>query len=304
MRKIIKKKDRLVHATPLGKTGKLPVIYIRYYQNVVMYIGETSDMQGNRPFRVEKNNLYDKVRLLNASANTDLRRKWEAKLIVRLKPKTQRLNPYLKRAQLDYKCSTDSNFIKGKNTVKIFEYLCGRYDTVCNMYDRIIKHRDDIQKLFLKEQVKDVFKGEEKFKYNLALTFEKVSDQQIKIDYLNLGSPDITHFIKKCSDLYKTCTLIDGVPKEALRSRTTKFYKHIELNVLEMYKIVKFLVQLRPKAYVVEGEIISLKDFKKNGEISLFNKQIFNTKYTDPMIGIITKQELYKIKLPRSLNEQ
>ena len=46
----------------------------------------------------------------------------------------------------------------------------------------------------------------------------------------------LSHFIKKCSDLYKTCTLIDGVPKEALRSRTTKFYKHIELNVLEMYK--------------------------------------------------------------------
>ena len=302
MKKIIKKKDRVIHATRLGKKGKLPVIYIRYYENVVMYIGETTDMQQNRPFRIEQNNPYDKVRLLNASANTDLRRKWEAKLIVRLKPKTQKLGPYLRKAQLDYKCSTDSNFIKGKNTVKIFEYLCGRYDTVWNMYDKIIEHRSDIQRVFLKKQEKEVFKGEEKFKYNLALTFEKVSDQQIKIDYLNLRSPDITHFIKKCSDLYKTCTLINEVPKEAIRSRTTKFYKHIELNVLEMFKIVKVLVLLKPEAYLVEGEIITLKDFKKNGESSFFNKQIFDKRYTNPMIGIVKKEEeLYKIKLPREL---
>jgi len=76
-----------------------PVIYIRYVNGVVMYIGETKNWKGGRPFRDgasydEKENAgeYDRVRLLKASINPDRRRYWEAVLITKYKPYNQQKN--------------------------------------------------------------------------------------------------------------------------------------------------------------------------------------------------------------------
>jgi len=73
-----------------------PVIYLRYINGVVSYIGETEDWKKGRPFRNgasfdQKDNTgdYDEVRLLKANVNSERRRYWEAVLITKYKPFNQ-----------------------------------------------------------------------------------------------------------------------------------------------------------------------------------------------------------------------
>lgn len=277
MRSIVQKKDRIINATKEERKERIPVIYIRYYQGIVMYIGETRDINKDRPFRVEPNNPYDRVRVLNASANRDIRRKWEAKLIVRLQPKTQRISPYLRKAELDYKCSTDSNFIRGKNTHKVFEHICGRYDTIYGLYLNIIQHSGDVQRVFLKEHEK-VMQGEEKFKYNLAQTFENLGREDMERNIRELKKPNVQHFIWKCAGLYKTCSILDTIPRDAFRLGTPRFYRQIQSNVLDMYKTIRHLAQQQP--HLADAGFESLNSFKKNGESSFFNAT------ANPIIGL------------------
>jgi hypothetical protein len=99
-----------------------PVIYFRFHNNVLMYIGETHDLRSGRPFRngheetigdkkflteveeaVEKTDKrlvasyaryigdYDKVITITASRNEKRRRYWEAYMVVKLQPLQQRL---------------------------------------------------------------------------------------------------------------------------------------------------------------------------------------------------------------------
>ena len=85
-----------------------PVIYIRYSNGVIMYIGETKNWKRGRPFRDgasfdEKENAgeYDKVRLLKANFNPERRRYWEAVLVTKYKPYNQQkvLKKYYKLAK-------------------------------------------------------------------------------------------------------------------------------------------------------------------------------------------------------------
>ena len=97
-----------------------PVIYIRKFLGVIMYIGETQDWRKGRPFRdgddpkmlnseflskfVENNpgkdfdpyrysiGNWDQVRMLPASSDPKRRRYWEAVLITKYKPLTQTNN--------------------------------------------------------------------------------------------------------------------------------------------------------------------------------------------------------------------
>ena len=65
--------------------GKKPVIYIRYKDSKVLYIGETDDHRKGRPFREEmKIGDWDNIKLLNASKDVNRRRYWEAYLICKL----------------------------------------------------------------------------------------------------------------------------------------------------------------------------------------------------------------------------
>ena len=78
--------------------GKKPVIYIRYKDGKVLYIGETDDHRKGRPFREEnekeKIGDWDSIKLLNASKNVSRRRYWEAYLICKLKPSSQYVSKY------------------------------------------------------------------------------------------------------------------------------------------------------------------------------------------------------------------
>ena len=85
-----------------------PVIYIRYSNGVIMYIGEKKNWKRGRHFRDgasfdEKENAgeYDKVRLLKANFNPERRRYWEAVLVTKYKPYNQQkvLKKYYKLAK-------------------------------------------------------------------------------------------------------------------------------------------------------------------------------------------------------------
>jgi len=74
---------------------KEPCIYLRYFKEDLQYIGESSDTITGRPFRkTESNHQWDKCRILKAPKDKDRRRYWEAVLIVKLKPKTQKIVLY------------------------------------------------------------------------------------------------------------------------------------------------------------------------------------------------------------------
>ena len=77
--------------------GKEPVIYIRYHEKKILYIGETEDKRKGRPFRNEpKIGDWDYVRLIRASSDVNRRKYWEAYLICKLKPANQNTINYFK----------------------------------------------------------------------------------------------------------------------------------------------------------------------------------------------------------------
>ena len=77
--------------------GKEPVIYIRYHEKKILYIGETEDKRKGRPFRDEpKIGDWDYVRLIRASSDVNRRKYWEAYLICKLKPANQNTINYFK----------------------------------------------------------------------------------------------------------------------------------------------------------------------------------------------------------------
>tara|TARA_R100000742_G_C4202626_1_gene31279 strand:+ start:34 stop:525 length:492 start_codon:yes stop_codon:yes gene_type:complete len=83
-------------------------IYLRYYKGELMYVGETKNFYGGRPFRIMKDSPVDKVILLEASKNLQRRHYWESYLIVKLKPKLQKMEKYeekLKKENCENKMS-------------------------------------------------------------------------------------------------------------------------------------------------------------------------------------------------------
>ena len=64
-----------------------PIIYIRYWNDEVIYVGESTDFYSGRHLRYkcrphsESDDKTNFVRVLNAPENTAKRRKWEAKLV-------------------------------------------------------------------------------------------------------------------------------------------------------------------------------------------------------------------------------
>ena len=77
--------------------GKEPVIYIRYHEKKILYIGETEDKRKGRPFRDEpKIGDWDYVRLIRASSDVNRRKYWEAYLICKLKPVNQNTINYFR----------------------------------------------------------------------------------------------------------------------------------------------------------------------------------------------------------------
>ena len=64
-----------------------PVIYFRILNKQIMYIGETRNMYGLRPWRYDMDiGEYDYVITIPACKNEKRRRYWEAYCIVKFKP--------------------------------------------------------------------------------------------------------------------------------------------------------------------------------------------------------------------------
>ena len=116
-----------------------PVIYFRFQNNVLMYIGETHDLRTGRPFRTESEitignkykktdrtgNLYktyigdyDKVITIKASRDINRRKYWEASLIIKLQPLRQNIKYYNSRLKRKDLSANEKEQIKMEKTKK------------------------------------------------------------------------------------------------------------------------------------------------------------------------------------------
>ena len=97
--------------------GKEPVIYIRYNEEKILYIGETDDQRRGRPFRDEPRiGDWEYVRQLKATSNSKRRKYWEAYLICKLKPINQKTNTYY---TLIKKQNKDTNLVEKELKTKV-----------------------------------------------------------------------------------------------------------------------------------------------------------------------------------------
>ena len=95
---------------PFKNFDDRPIIYIRYrylpyanYKRVCTYVGETEKFSLMRQFRKELSpgirDNYDEVRILYAPTDKNIRKYWEAYLVIKLLPMYQitdsKLKPYI-----------------------------------------------------------------------------------------------------------------------------------------------------------------------------------------------------------------
>tara|TARA_R100001443_G_scaffold92195_1_gene98904 strand:+ start:434 stop:928 length:495 start_codon:yes stop_codon:yes gene_type:complete len=141
-----------------------PVIYLRYFKDKLMYIGETKNKYTGRPFRLMDHSPVDKVRLLKTSKIHERRQYWEAVLICKLKPEKQNPNLYLNK--LD---SSHPEKIKQKRIKRIHK----RYYDVAK---KIIAKGEEIK--LLEETTK--IKGEELNKlFKRSNTFKQLKERLV-----------------------------------------------------------------------------------------------------------------------------
>ena len=139
-----------------------PVIYIRYFKDKIMYIGETKNKYGGRPFRFMDHSPVDKIRIIKASKNLERRQYWEAVLICKLKPEKQNPIFYFKRIKSPER-------IKQKRIKRAHKRY---YDTAKKF---ILKGRE---LKFLEKTIKDK-KEELKQLHKKSITFKKVKERLV-----------------------------------------------------------------------------------------------------------------------------
>jgi len=87
-----------INLLPKDPQQKQPGIYIHYYKDQVQYVGQTINVFDGRPFRASYGQPVDKIRWLRAPQNDRARHKWEAYLVVKLKPTRQNIEFYRGKA--------------------------------------------------------------------------------------------------------------------------------------------------------------------------------------------------------------
>ena len=141
-----------------------PVIYLRYFKNELMYIGETKNSYTGRPFRLMDHSPVDKVRLLKCSKNLERRNYWEAVLICKLKPKKQDSELYFKKL---------GNFHPKRIKQKRIKRIHKRYYDVVR---KVLTIEEELK--FLKKTIKI---KEQYFKklYKKSFLYEKVKQRLV-----------------------------------------------------------------------------------------------------------------------------
>jgi hypothetical protein len=73
-----------------NKIEDFPIIYLRYLNKKLMYVGESASFLKGRHARDDLNvGEYDTVKILKAPKNKIRRNYWEAYLVIKLKPEMQ-----------------------------------------------------------------------------------------------------------------------------------------------------------------------------------------------------------------------
>ena len=80
----------------INKIKDYPIIYLRYLNNKLMYVGESCSFVKSRHARENEKDGgdYDLIKILKAPKDIKRRRYWEALLICKLKPILQNIENY------------------------------------------------------------------------------------------------------------------------------------------------------------------------------------------------------------------
>ena len=202
---------------------KVPIIYIRYWNGEVVYVGETDDFYKGRHLRFKCRDTYggitstqeerdqqenwDKtnfVRVLNAPKDTKQRRKWEAKLVCWLNPKLQKINQYLKKANLDYNLEKNLYIFKKINDKKAERRITNNLQSFFESIRRF-KENKNVSKnhYFLKQHKESVlhsFKIIERQKINYHNFKEFLMTKEGEFFPLNKHSLDLIDQVYKIVD--------------------------------------------------------------------------------------------------------
>ena len=238
MKTILTKKEKITKREVSGDENvKRPIIYLRYFKGELIYIGESYSYESSRHLRFEEGNPYDYVRCLNANADTDFRRKWEAKLIVRLKPKIQKLDHYWRKAKLDYTCSTDGAIIRRKNTDRVLLFVSKKYKKLCNLYEKFLSYDvKHVQGMNLWEKEQEPSKKE---------LLSNAAEYMAKEDnYLNRFDMAET-FAQDAWIVLESIKMISELPVGVLNTQVKYYIDHVDRTVKKMYKILHSLLKAR-----------------------------------------------------------
>ena len=97
-----------------NKQKDFPIIYLRYLNNKLMYIGETHSFLGARHVREDISaGNFDIVKILKAPKDLKRRHYWEAYLIVKLKPlMNMQIDVYQYRYKIGNNIETKKRYFK------------------------------------------------------------------------------------------------------------------------------------------------------------------------------------------------
>ena len=286
MKTILTKKEKITKIEVSGnKNVKRPIIYLRYFKGELIYVGESYSYESGRHLRFEEGNPYDYVRCLNANADTDFRRKWEAKLIVRLKPKNQKPGHYWRRAKLDYACSTDGSIIRRKNTDKVLLFISKKYRKLCNLYEKFLRYDiEHVQDMNLWDKEQEPSKKE-----LLNSDVEYMNKEENYPNRLDMAQT----FAEDSWIILESIKMISELPTGVLDSKVKYYTGHVDRTVKKMYRILRPLLKERgfeiPPSPRAVGEKLNrnLHHSMKN----MYYDKILSLKH---LYGITSLLETYK----------
>ena len=271
--RIIKKKGR----------GNRPIIYIRYLKDKVMYIGESRSYESSRHLRDESSTGdYDVVRCLNAPRNKDLRRKWEAKLICWLKPETQDIKSYLRKAKLDYRCATDMAIIRRRNTEKILNHISKKYNKLSRLYEKFLNYDlKHVKKMDLLEKEPDSSKlclwlsGEDAYK-------AQETEYRMSID-------TAVDFTEEIFFLDQSIKMISKLPEGVIAKKVIVYINQVSKEVKKMFTILHALLKQRGvSAASLKSSVQIAEEHLPSSEGKIMKHVLYGSK-------ILTLQDLYGV---------
>ena len=260
----------------LRKSQRIPAVYIRYIDvcgtSRPDYIGETENMFGDRPRRLDpKLKTWSDIRLLESVKKKKRRLQYEASLIIKIEPLSQRIEKncpnYKKYFNKARKAGLLKMDLKHNRWRKILAWSC--YRTAKEKFDNLLNSFYDVNEGILRDYHNDIVINNKELrawkKPGYHTDWDSVVTNNMKMKFETLKNLDcIVHFYRKL---------------EALKKYFKKHHKYL-IKFERMSTEVAGLLHLSKPKHGVYGKFVDqdinmmFKDLCKNTEGS-FCKEIY-----------------------------